>query len=250
MTMKQVSILDVDWRHQAATTVAEDPHDPCSVFVCERGLPVTATTFVKYGEKSVDFGDPSAPALFLSQSHKAFQRASQIHPFLLDLTPSDQLARSTIIFDYLEEILASIVFAYTAIEAFANEMIPEDFVYEHEEETDSGLYVVRQHSRDWIEQHIGLSEKLIRVLPEVTGKPSPKGSVVWEGFVHLRRLRNRIVHLKKKDRVRSKGDDLYPDSIWKDLLDPQQRNYPEIAKDMILHFKEKESTHWLRYCPF
>jgi hypothetical protein len=237
-------ILDIDWRYRVAATLAQDWLSPEGV-VHEKGTPVTVATFVKHDEQRILIGDPSAPALFLSQSHKAFLQALQIHPFLNKPT-ADRKVSSTATYDYLELMMASVVFAYTAVEAFTNEEIPEDFVYE--DQTDSGLLIPRQ--KEWIERHLSLDEKLAVVLPKAKGKPTPKGLSIWEEYVHLRRLRDRIIHMKSRDRARSKGNDLYPDSIWSELLDPKQRNYPLIAKNMLLHFRDKSRTHWLKYCPF
>jgi len=53
--------------------------------------------------------------------------------------PSSGQAPSIVPYDYLEHIVASIVFSYSAIEAFANEEIPDEFKYEVQNE--SGVYV-------------------------------------------------------------------------------------------------------------
>jgi hypothetical protein len=241
------SILDIDWRYCAATTLAEDWVSPYSGVLHRKGTPVTASTFVKHGKRRLRIGDPSAPALFLSQSQKAYEQALQIHPFVLeDWPPVSGVDPSVVAYDCLELIMASVIFAYTALEAFANEEIPEDFAYE--QQTESGLYVVRD--KEWVERNLTLDDKLATILPKVTGKPSPKGLKLWKDYVHLRKLRHRIVHLKSSDRARSKGNNLYPDSIWSKLLDPQQLNYPLVAKEMVVHFRGKDSVHWLRYCPF
>jgi len=154
------------------------------------------------------------------------------------------------VYDYLESICAAIIFAFTALEAFANEEIPEDFIYEVEEQTEAGVYLVRKFDKSQIERNFSLSEKLVNILPIVMNMPSPKGNKEWEGFVHLRRFRDRIIHLKSEDRYCSKHGNMYPESIWSDLLDPKQRNYPAIAKEIILCFKSEKSAHWLKYCPF
>jgi hypothetical protein len=52
--------------------------------------------------------------------------------------------------------------------------------------------------------------------------------------------------LKTPDRARSSANNLHPESLWKELLQPQQPNYPLIAKRMILHFQADR----LRGCPF
>jgi hypothetical protein len=172
-----------------------------------------------------------------------------IHPFEADWSRSDG-PLTTSVFDYLEGAAASVVFAYTALEAFVNEELPEEFVYEFEEETDGGALAVRQYRKPEIERRTGLSEKLATVLPRALDRPSPKGQRVWEGFVHMRRLRNHIIHMKSADRSRSNASDMYPQSIWSDLLGPEFRDFASVAKEMMLHFKSGGEPHWLANCPF
>jgi hypothetical protein len=250
MTKYQKPIEKIDWRHRVATVITEDSLNSKGDVEYGKGTPVTRTTFVKYYKREIGFGEPSATALFLNQSYKSFAIANKINPFLEENLIIDEQISTTRVFDYLEAICASIIFAYTALEAFTNEEIPDSFVYEDEETTDSGIIVVRQYDKDQIEKKFSLSEKLASVLPKVKNIPSPKGENGWDGFVQLKRLRDRIIHMKSKDRQHSKHGNMYPESIWSDLLNPNQQHYPSIAKSMILYFKPKDSVHWLKYCPF
>lgn len=249
MTEKKEAIEDIDWRVRVATVITKDTLGKDGEVIYSKGTPVTLTTFSRFNDREISFGDPSATALFLNQSHKSFEEALAIQPFLKEWPPSDAKPTARV-YDYLEAIYASVVFAYTALEAFVNEEIPENFIYEVEEQTDSGLFSVNQFDKEQIERKFSLSEKLASILPKALGSASPKGTSEWEEFVYLRRFRDRIIHMKAKDREPSKFPDKYPKSIWNDLLDPNQRKYPLIAKSMILFFKPKEGTHWLKYCPF
>jgi hypothetical protein len=249
MTKHLKPIEKIDWRHSFATFITKDTLGSKGE-IYNKGNPVILLTSAKYNEREISFGDPSATALFLSQSYKSFEVAKGINPLQEGIPRIDKQISTTKVYDYLEAICASIVFAYTALEAFTNEEIPDGFVYEVEETTDSGIIVVRQFDKEQIELKFSLSDKLASILPSVKKISSPKGTNDWEGFVHLRRLRDRIVHMKSKDRERSKYGNMYPESIWKDLLNPSQRHYPSIAKSMILYFKTEDSVHWLKYCPF
>lgn len=250
MTENPQSIESLDWRYRAATVVTEDHLGPGGQVLAAKGTPITATTFVNYGDKKIGFGDPSATALFLNQSHKAYIEAMRLHPYGSEWLPRTYDDATTRVFDYLEAICASIIFAYAALEAFVNEELPEDHVFERQEQRSSGIHVVRQFDKEQIQRHLRLDEKLATVLPRATGKPSPKGTSIWEGFVRLRKLRDRVVHLKSEDRKRSNVHDLYPKSIWSDLLSPGQLDFPAIAKSMILHFKHDDKAYWVKRCPF
>ena len=132
----------VDWRCRVATTLSEDYRDPNTGRLFPAGSVVTVDTIVRYGDRETAFGDPNAVALFLNQSHNAFIQAMRIHP-LLDgrQTPGSRLELDARVYDYLELIMTSIIFAYTAIEAFSNEEIPDDYYLEQQRKRD-GIFVV------------------------------------------------------------------------------------------------------------
>jgi hypothetical protein len=247
MSSDQSSTSKLDWRYRVATTLVKDAKLP-SGKIAKAGSPASLTTYIKHGRKTLSIGDPSASALFLSQSYKSYTQAIQTHPFVNELPAGEQNEVSAIVYDYLECIMTSVIFAYSSLEAFANEEIPEDLIHEAQRRQ-SGILVAYQ--KNSVERHISLDEKLATILPKVKSKPSPKGLNVWTEFVTLRRFRDRLVHLKSLDRAHSKADNLYPKSIWSELLTPKQPNFPLIAKNMMLHFfDEKYSPHWLRNCPF
>lgn len=237
----------LDWRYRVVTTLAEDFKSPWTGILHKKGASVSLSTSVRHGRRTIGIGDPSAPALFLSQSYKAYELSQKNHPFIIENpdTLGDEL--SAFVYDYLEQIMASIIFAYTAIEAFANEEISEDYVYESEMHSSEILIA---YQKDSIERRISLDEKLGSILPKTKKLSTPKGLKIWADYVELKRLRDRIVHLKSRDRAHSKANDLFPDSIWSQLLHPKQLNYPLVAKKMMLHFVKEEKYHWLKYCPF
>lgn len=237
----------LDWRYRAVTTLAKDFKSPWSGILHKKGTPVSVSTSVRHGKRTIGIGDPSAPALFLNQSYKAYELSQKNHPLLIENPDALGDDLSAFVYDYLEQIMASIIFAYTAIEAFANEEIPEDYIYEAERRSSEILIA---YKKDSIERQISLDEKIGSILPKTKNLPTPKGLKIWADYVELKRLRDRIVHLKSKDRLRSKANDLYPDSIWSQLLNPKQLHYPLAAKKMMLHFVKKDNYHWLNYCPF
>jgi hypothetical protein len=250
MSKSKEPIEELDWRHRVATFITQDSLSPRGEVLYKKGTPVSVTTFAKYKNIEIGFGDPSATALFLNQAHKSFVVAKELNPFQKKTIERKENILTAKVYDYLEAISASIIFSHTALEAFANEEIPDNFVYEVEETAESGLIVVKYYDKEQLERKFSLSEKLASVLPKAMNLPSPKGEKIWDGFVYLRRLRDRLIHLKSKDRAHSKHDNMYPESIWSTLLNPEQKNYPLIAKSIILHFKKIDSAHWLKYCPF
>lgn len=234
----------LDWRNKSVSEIAHDTITPEGK-IWVKGTPVTVRTYLRWNDEDVDIGVPSAPALYLNHSYKAYEKSLSLFAFSTDSNSSND-GQTQLAFDFFEEAIASIVFAYMALEVFANEQVPSTFCYQHS--LPSGLYRVR--GKEWIERNLSLEEKLDQVLPDVLSKPSPKGLAVWGDFVHLRRLRHRVTHLKSFDLQHSKVWNLYPNSIWNELMKRANANYPLIAKRMIVHFVSEASTHWLRNCPF
>jgi hypothetical protein len=249
MTDNHSKTKEIDWRARVVTELTEDSLSPNGEVIHSQGAPVSLTSFAKYDDTEIPYIDPSATALFLNQSYESYRISLEIHPFRNDWPPPSRKP-SSVVYDYLESISSSIIYAYTALEVFTNNEIPEDYIYELEKERESGVLFVEHYEKDEIERKFSLSDKLATILPDAYDINTPKGLSVWEGFFHLRRFRHRIIHMKSQDREPSSENRMYPESIWNDLLNPNQQNYPDIAKSMILHFKDENSYHWLKYCPF
>ena len=96
------------------------------------------------------------------------------------------------LFDYFEHIQTSIIFSYTAVEAFSNAAIPNNFVIE--EVNNKG--VKETWNKRNIERWYSTSEKLTKILPNTLAIESPVKSSFWKDFKKLEELRNDIIHLK------------------------------------------------------
>ncbi len=190
MRTKNITPRNVDWRYRVVTSLAKDVVLP-SGKTAIKGTAVSVSTFFKHDKTMLSIGDPSAPALYLSLAHKAYTKSLKLHPFKNPISSSNEYELSTKVYDYLEQISATVIFAFSALEAFANEALPDKFT--HEAKKRSGIFVAFQ--KDSIERHISLDEKLGDVLPKALGRPSPKGSQIWSDYIVLRRLRDRLIHL-------------------------------------------------------
>jgi hypothetical protein len=104
-------------------------------------------------------------------------------------------------YDYFETIITSVVFAYTAIEAFANICIPNNYIYSYLDKEGN----TKNMKKEEIEKYCSLTEKLKFILPEILNceKPTTK-SLIWQRFIELEKLRKEIIHSKK-----SKSEDRY-----------------------------------------
>lgn len=242
------SLVTDDWRLQTFTHLTEDWISPWSGVLSPKGTRVTVSSVIPLTKKKqLTIPLPNASALLLNSAAAAFIAARKIRDRSgVDKTlhfevnfPSDEEA-----FDYIEKMIESIVLAFTALEAFANETIPADYFYARHHRSD---VVLEAASKQTIERYTSLDEKLTNVLPEVLKCSSPKGARCWHGYTQLKRARDRIVHMKTEDR-RSSGPEI--DTVWKAIvLAPA----PHIAaKAVIDHFVStmEEKPNWHRKFPY
>jgi hypothetical protein len=147
------------------------------------------------------FPAPSFTALYLVEAKGHLDRGKRLRTRALaqlrtahdgKLLVTDKQA----VLDCFAEMTRAVLMSYAAIEAVVNEMIEsQDDAFTimhanvHGEEQELGkAEVVRR---------LSTAEKLHRVIPEITGEPSIKGTVYWERFVRVRRMRDALVHVKE-----------------------------------------------------
>lgn len=137
--------------------------------------------------------------------------------------------------------MACIIFAYTALEAFANSQIPDDYVYIMNR---SDKKCVEQYSKSQIERFISLDTKLGDILPEIMGLASPKGTSTWEKYLSLKKLRDEIIHCKSAPTTQETNQ------IFKDLFSETVANPCLEAKDIIGYFlnslKPSDQPMWFK----
>lgn len=185
-------------------------------------------------EKNRGFALPSAPALYLSLARNAHNSRIAIdidgcffsHPDPQGTWPEDH----QLLFDFFELFIAEVIFSFTAIEAFANESIPSEFIYSWKNSK-----VVKQLARVEIERCVPLDEKLKKVLPQANKVKSPAGTKAWQGFKDLKSIRDRVVHMKSIDR-RSSGPECQ--TIWGLMIEKKEKNFAEIAYQVIGSYPE------------
>jgi hypothetical protein len=215
-TSRIAELLDKeDWRFHAIGPVGT-------------GLGMLATT-EKSSKRHLSFGLPSAPALYLSLARAAHARRVAIdveacfikHPSPQGTYPENH----KLLFDFFESLIAEVIFSFTAIEAFANESIPTNFVYSWKNAKE-----VKQLARPDIERYVQLDEKLKRVLPQAHSIRSPSGTKIWQEFKTLKAVRDRLVHMKSIDR-RASGPE--HQTIWGTMLEQRSVDFPSVAQRVI-----------------
>ena len=218
-----------DWRFHAIDTIGT-------------GLGMIGTT-EKLSGRNVSFGLPSAPALYLNLARHAHARrttvaietAFVVHPSPQGIWPEEHRP----VFDFFEAFTAEVVFSFTAVEAFVNESIPKSFSYSWKNGKE-----VRKLSGADIERYVPLDEKLKRVLPQAHQIPSPAGTRPWQNFKELKKIRDRLVHMKSIDRSSSGPEQ---QTIWGLMLEKMKCNFPEVAYELIGTYKPVvQNRRWFR----
>lgn len=149
--------------------------------------------------KQISFATPNNISLCLSISEKQYTIAKNIFLKLIDSKLKSDKRKLyfreeelMVLYDYFEHLQVSLIFAYTAIESFANISIPEDFQYEkinHKK-------VKEIWNKQNIERWISTSEKIDKILPKIFETKSPKEEFFWKNFISLETIRNNIIHQK------------------------------------------------------
>lgn len=215
-----------------------------SIFPTPTGGIMSLAKTEKLTDQFVSFGVPSSAALFLNIAHRAYAEIRELKP--QELFYKWQNTRVPVnnseLFDYFEKFASHVVFSLTALEAFANEMIPDAYEYQAKKK---GAAVVLKKPE--IERTLTLEEKLNLVLPKALGVPTPSGKRVWEQFKKLKGMRDRIIHLKAIDRSASGPEVL---SLWGIMLRAHGEPFCDYAHAMMGHFFPSGPRRWHREYPY
>ena len=105
-------------------------------------------------------------------------------------------------FDLYENLFVSIVFAYSAVEAFVNNLIPKDFKYKANYKR-GGKSAILICDKEYIEKNYSIEEKINEIIPfiysydiDLFKKNKSEEKVCWEKFKKIIEYRHRIIHPK------------------------------------------------------
>lgn len=217
---------------------------------------MTAATTITVAKQDIIVPVPSHSALCANISHRAFVNLQGLRIPASKVQGKDEWSVTSgtkDYFDLLELMITNVIFAYTAIEAYANQLVPDQFVFKRMRDDKKCEEIF---NKDQIERFLSLDIKLKSVLPQVTGAADPSGTKLWEDFRELQRVRDRLIHVKTADLgLRSSPID----SVWSLLTRRLQIDSSLVAHRMIMHFPQKDDRHspvskgrnaWVRMFPF
>ena len=240
--------------YQATTTLAKDATSPNTRITSREVGAVIAAGATQYDTEHVlSFPLPNVTALCLDVAYTTWvesQHFLQDENFLKFPKPFTSentviLTEDTIFFDLLQRRMIAIVFAYTALESFANESIPDHFIFRGKSRDKKSGTEYTEYTKDQTERLLSLETKLYEVLPIIFKLPPPKGRTTGQKYKSLEKLRDRIIHMKSKDR---RSSIVGEENIWKELLDKSSPNVAIEAKEIIGYYlnslEEKDRPRW------
>lgn len=179
---------------------------------------------INFHKNSLAYFPPNNVGLLLSINRKHLNEAKEIfkneidpskinHSYVKTAFDKKQFLKdkSRTIADYIEKIQVCIVFGYTALEAFANLSIKEDFEYKV---NIKGKGITELYDKKAIERWITLEDKLSKILTKIYETKKIEHNKFWSYFVKLEKYRHDIIHQKTIERT-----DFYKTYFYKDIFD-------------------------------
>jgi hypothetical protein len=197
----------------------------------------------KSSAERIFYHPPISSASFLNLSHKNFSQAERLQTEAFKRKSEDGILPDGEHIEHLELKMASVVFAYTALEAFANDELPEVYIYLQEDKK-----FTKHYNKGQIERFLSLDMKLGDVLPEALRIKTPKGTNFWSSYIELGHMRDNIIHMKAKDSSLPSGTE---DIFWNKLIFCSSPPF-KTAKDLMKYFFDLKgkSPDWFKRCPF
>ena len=234
-----------DWRKQVqGVSVSRDTLLPGTDQIARMGSQIDIVSNIQLSpaEINIKVVVPNGTAILLSASRKAWQQAIHIRTKNnVDETGEFLTVQDSI--DYQENVVIAVITAFAGLEAFINEMIPEDACFE--DRNDERIVPKNKHQ---IEKNMSVLKKLDKVLPDMLNTSSPKGiEPIWSKFKKLKALRNRIIHMSSADRVSSTPDS---PNLWHQIFSIE---CPYQAALQIIDFffdKSGAQPRWRENWPF
>jgi hypothetical protein len=156
--------------------------------------------------KEVIYFCPNNIAVLLSISSKSLDKARELHDkffhsqsaeFRLEKIEGDKRTFlngvSSTVCDYVEYMQTAVVFAYTALETFANLSIPEGYKYQTEKQSKG---ITEVYDKSAIERWLSLKIKIQHILGEIYCTKKVESQKWWAHFLNLEKYRNDIIHQK------------------------------------------------------
>lgn len=179
---------------------------------------------IAYPKNPFEFFAPNNVGMLLSICHNYRDQAKELYKSAIDPNLHDHSVtksktdkkrflqdKSILAANYIELIQIAVVFAYTAVEAFVNLSIPDDYKYEVRVKNKG---ITEIYDKTAIERWVTLGDKLSHILTVIYKTQKIESEKFWSHFKSLEKLRNNIIHQKSIDRTEFYKD-YFTDQIFK-----------------------------------
>lgn len=188
--------------------------------------------------QTVEYFTPNNIGLLLSVSRNAKKEAKELFKKLTEengiSNPVEKIKnKSKLVCDYIEKIQITIVFSYTALEAFANLSIPDDYEFQNIESR-NGVHYKKTFKRDSIERLFPLKQKLTEILPDIYETKPIEDENFWGRFPNLEDLRHKIIHQKTIEHT----------EFYKEYFNRSVFDLCGVAEEIIHFFYENSMHHY------
>jgi hypothetical protein len=243
--LEHENIKDYDWRLQYVSTLKWDQ----TILWNFRNdwTPVSSAWFFDFRSELVNFLIPNMSALFLDYANTLYNETTSFFVYRNFKKTNTSWVRKIemqdfdIFFNVLQKRIWSIVFAFMALESFINDSIPEDYIYINAKK--------KSCDKKYIEEKFSMNDKIKIVMRDVYNIQWDISPEIWARYERIKKLRDRVVHLKQIDKTESWPKD---ETIWKMFLLEDFENYSVSIKTIIGYFitRKQETDRWYRKCPF
>lgn len=187
-------------------------------------------------EGGVSISVPSAATMLLRQAEQQLQSAADLRGRLPSTVKRGKWIQAgheygldeDLAFDFLEQAMAGVLLAHSALDNFSIELLPENSAYTDPE---SGAV----HDRRWIES-LGVEYRLSRIAAAITGRPNIRthDTALWARVAALKMLRDDAVHARWETGYSLSGND----TVWGRLLrDADVRCHGETVAAVMDHYR-------------
>lgn len=116
-----------------------------------------------------------------------------------DKTPADKFRNldEDQLYTFFQKAISIPIFLFTALEAYANQLIPTDYSYQRRVKIFFWAKTKKMNKVE-VERRIGTDEKLSKILYDLRHKQI-KDTPIWAKYKELKRLRDDLIHLKTQE---------------------------------------------------
>lgn len=199
---------------------------------------LSKSNHTKINDRKIYYPDANNISLSLSIMKKSYKKASKLYKEILKIDKSKTFTIEKkdqgLLYDYFEETLSCVIFAYVSVEAMCNAAIPEKYRYKKINE--KGVKEI--WSKENIERWMSTSDKIVNILPSVLKTTDIKQELFWSKFKELENLRNKIVH----QRTIQEGTQLNTE-IYEEMLQPTIFDKIKSGLSVIQFFYNFDNAH-------